>query len=62
MDASTPRASSGAPTLLSAYLGHKGIVETEYYLRLVEPAYREVSDAASASLPDFYGRGRHGKG
>lgn len=48
--------------LLSAYLGHKGIVETEYYLRLVEPAYREVSDAASASLPDFYGRGRHGKG
>ena len=48
--------------LLSAYLGHKGIVETEYYLRLVEPAYREVSDAAAGGLPDLYGRGSHGRG
>lgn len=47
--------------LLSAYLGHKSIVETEYYLRLVEPAYREVSGAAARSLPDFYGRRGHGE-
>lgn len=47
--------------LPGAYLGHKGIVETERYLRLVEPAYREVSDAAAGGLPDFYGRGSHGR-
>ncbi len=47
--------------LLSAYLGHKSIVETEYYLRLAEPAYREVSGAAAESLPDFYGRRGHGE-
>ena len=47
--------------LPGAYLGHKGIVETECYLRLVEPAYREVSDAAAGGLPDFYGRGSHGR-
>jgi integrase len=46
--------------LLSTYLGHKGITETEYYLRLVEPAYREVSNTAACNLPDFYGRGNNG--
>ena len=47
--------------LLNAYLGHKGIIETEYYLQLIEPVYREASDAAAASLPDFYGRRGHGE-
>lgn len=51
-----------APPLPGAHLGHKGIVGTERYLRLVEPAYREVSDAAAGGLPDFYGRGSHGRG
>lgn len=43
--------------LLSAYLGHKNLVETEYYLRLSPPMYREVSGAAEALLPDLYGKG-----
>ena len=51
-----------APPLPGAHLGHKGIVGTERYLRLVEPAYREVSDAAAGGLPDFCGRGSHGRG
>lgn len=46
--------------LLSAYIGHSSVVSTEYYLRLVPTAYREVSDAATSGLPDFYGRRNDG--
>ena len=42
--------------LLSAYIGHKDVTSTEYYLRLVQPAFRDVTDAAAKNLPDFYAR------
>ena len=45
--------------LLSTYLGHKSLTETEYYLRLTEEAYREVASAAEAKLPRLYEGGRH---
>ena len=45
-----------AMPLLSAYLGHKGITETEQYMRLAAAAHRGVAGAAEANLPDFYGK------
>ena len=46
-----------AMPLISAYLGHKGITETERYMRLAAAAHHEVAGAAEANLPDFYGKG-----
>lgn len=42
--------------MLSAYLGHRNLAETEYYLRLSQPVYREVSAAAESLLPNLYGK------
>lgn len=40
--------------LLSTYLGHKGIVETEYYLKLVQEDANESIEKANSYLSNLY--------
>lgn len=41
--------------LLSKYLGHNYITDTEYYLRMVESHYKEILDKAQSCYPGLYG-------
>lgn len=43
--------------LLSKYLGHKHITETEYYLRLLDEHFGEILNKAAAYHPALYNRG-----
>lgn len=43
--------------LLSKYLGHKHITETEYYLRLLDEHFGEILAKAAAYQPMLYGKG-----
>ncbi len=40
--------------LLSRYLGHKHITETEYYLRLMEEHFGGILDRSSACHPGIF--------
>jgi len=40
--------------LLSTFLGHKTLKETEYYLRLVEADFHVITDQAARHAPDLY--------
>lgn len=40
--------------LLSVYLGHKHITETEYYLRMVEEHFGGILDRAASHAPDIF--------
>jgi integrase len=46
--------------VLSAYLGHKTLRETEYYLRLVEANFRVITDKSALHAPDLYPKLRGG--
>lgn len=40
--------------VLSAYLGHKGIIETEYYLRLIPKEEQKILDKSSSYVSNLY--------
>ena len=40
--------------ILCKYLGHKGIIETEYYIRLTKDRYSQITDAALKHAPDLF--------
>ena len=40
--------------LLSVYLGHKHITETEYYLRMVEEHFGGILSRTGAYAPDIF--------
>ena len=42
--------------LLSRYLGHKHITETEYYLRLLEEHFEGILERSSSSQPEMFPR------
>ena len=42
--------------LLSKYLGHSHITDTEYYLRMVESHYKEILEKTQAYYPGLYGK------
>ncbi len=41
--------------LLSKYLGHNHITDTEYYLRMVESHYKEILEKTQSYYPELYG-------
>jgi integrase len=42
--------------LLSKYLGHKTIIETEYYIRLTQSSFSRITAAADSYSPDLFPR------
>lgn len=40
--------------LLSKYLGHKSIVETEYYIRLTQSSFSQITRTAGSYSPDLF--------
>ena len=49
--------------LLCAYLGHKTISETEYYLRLVDENFRDIEEKSRRYAPGLFPKegDHHGK-
>lgn len=48
--------------LLSVYLGHKHITETEYYLRMVEEHFEGILNCTASYAPDIFPQYREGDG
>lgn len=40
--------------LLSVYLGHKHITETEYYLRMLDEHFDSILDKSSSYTPELF--------
>lgn len=48
--------------LLSVYLGHKHITETEYYLRMLDEHFDGILEKSSAYAPDLFPVSEEGDG